>query len=228
MTEVEILQDDVFDLLPELPGGYGQAAVVDYPWEFDTRNGTDRFGHNQLTGEDDLYVLEDNAGLSGVLEHLPRVVEDGGWVFVFADDDTLPEFRGYVEDQDGLDYKRTWIWDRVNFGMGTYGRVQDLRIVTATVGKTDRYVRDRGTVLQAKKTGVDSDYHTAKPVDLYRQMLDAPVLRDGERLLEPFFGTAPGLAVCYERGLDYWGADVSDEAHDRAEERVANTAVTEF
>lgn len=227
MTDVEIVQDDVFDLLPDLPDDYGHTAVVDYPWEFDTQNGTDRFGHNSLTGEDDLYVLEENEGLAAVIEHLPRVVADGGWVFVFADDDTLPEFRGYVESQDGLDYKRTWIWDRVNFGMGYYGRVQDLRIITATVGKSKRYVQSQGTIIQAKKTGVASEYHTAKPAELYRKMLAEPVLADGERLLEPFFGTAPGLAVARERGIDYWGADVSDEAHERATERIIEAAAAD-
>lgn len=221
MADTEILQDDVFSLLGELPESYGHAVVIDYPWEFDTQNGTDRFGSDGLAGgEDELYDLEDNDGLQEILGHLPRVVEDGGWVFVFADDERLPEFRGYVEDQDGLEYHRTWIWDRVNFGMGYYGRVQDLRIITATVGKSKRYVQARGTVLQAKKTGVASEYHTAKPVELYRQLLEPPVLEDGERLLEPFFGTAPGLAVCQERGLDYWGSDISTEAQLRATERI--------
>ncbi len=103
------------------------------------------------------------------------------------------------------------------FTMGCYHRVQHSPILTATVGSTDRYIRGRGTVYRAFKqnrgeVGDDSQYPTGKPVDLYRQLLEPPVLSGGERLIEPFCGHGPGAAIAAERGLSYWGADVSKDA----------------
>ncbi|MFC7193717.1 hypothetical protein ACFQL4_02200 [Halosimplex aquaticum] len=103
-----------------------------------------------------------------MLDALSRVLVDGAWVFVFADDDTVPEFRECVEESP-FTYRRTCVWDREKFGMGYYHRVQHYPILTATNGETDRYIQGRGTVYRALKhdgEASDSDYPTGKPVAL--------------------------------------------------------------
>ena len=222
---------NVFELLPFLEADLGHAAVVDFPWEFNGENGTGRF---QSTGSDrgfEVYQTEENDRLVDVLYELARVLVDGAWLFVFADDDTQPEFREYLEDSP-LTYRRSCVWDREKFGMGYYHRVQHYPILTATNGETDRYVQDRGTVFRAARndfTAVHNDdaYPTSKPVGLYRQMLAEPVLKDGERLLEPFCGTGPGAAVAAERGLDYWGADTNPEAVKQARQELEQARLTQ-
>ena len=84
-------------------------------------------------------------------------------------------------------------------------------------------MRDRGTVFRALKhdgTPSTNDYPTGKPVELYRQMLRPPVLKEGERLLEPFCGSGPGAAIAAERVLDYWGVDANPDAVDQARARL--------
>lgn len=226
----EVVRGDVFDWLPELDGGVRDAAVIDYPWEFDPQNGTNRFGDS--TDADTIYELDydlqDNDRLVDVLREVARVVVDGGWVFVFSDDKTLPEFRAAVEDADALERHRDLAWDREHFAMGYYFRVQHYPIVTATVGKTGRYVQDRGTIIRALKPSGNSktaypfqDYHTSKPPGLYEEMLAPPVLEDGEVLLEPFCGSAPGAAVAADRGLGYLGCDIRAEAVDMAKTQLS-------
>jgi len=226
-----VCRGDVFDLLPSLEDDFAHAAVVDFPWQFNGDNGTGRFESTDGERDFEVYNTEDNGRLAEVLEELERIVVDGGWVFVFADDDTEPEFRECLEDSP-LTYRRTCVWDREKFGMGYYHRVQHYPILTATNGETDRYVQDRGTVFRAARndfTAVYNDdaYPTSKPVELYRQMLAEPVLEDGERLVEPFCGVGPGAAVCAERGLEYWGADLNPDAVEQARVHLEQTRLTE-
>ncbi|PSQ06135.1 hypothetical protein BRC97_07085 [Halobacteriales archaeon QS_6_71_20] len=226
--ETTIRQGDVFELLPSVETDSAHAAIVDYPWQFSAQNGTGRFGNDGSKGFDAFHT-EPHDRLADVLEELSRCLVDGAWVFVFADDDTVPEFREHVVDSP-LTYRRTLAWDREKFGMGTYHRVQHYPILAATNGDTQRYVRDRGTVFRAQAHDGNyptRQYPTGKPVELYRQLLEPPVLQSGERLLEPFAGSAPGAAVASERGLSYWGADTNPEAVDHATDHHQQSRLSE-
>lgn len=223
-----VLHGDAFELLADLDEDSGHAAVVDYPWKFSAQNGTGRFGNDGSRGFD-AYQTEDHDRLREVLEELSRILVDGAWIFLFADDDTEPEFRESLESSP-LTYRRTCVWDREKFGMGYYHRVQHYPILTATNGDTDRYVQDRGTVFRAARNDFvavynDDAYPTSKPVKLYRQMLASPVLEAGERLIEPFCGVGPGASVAAERGLDYWGCDVNSEAVAKARQSLEQQRV---
>jgi DNA modification methylase len=216
---------DGFEALVELDENYGHAAIVDYPWQFQAENGTGRFGEGSVK-DFTAYGTEDHARLATVLDELQTSLVDGAWVFVFADDDTVMEFRELVEDSP-LTYRRTLVWDRKKFGMGTYHRVQHYPIISATNGETERYVKDRGTVFQAFKDDGESahnnDYPTGKPVKLYREMLAPPVLRQDETLLEPFCGAGPGAKVAMERKLGYWGVDTNDTAVREVNDTLSQT-----
>lgn len=231
-TESIVLeQGDAFDALAGLSGSSAHAAVVDYPWTFSEEHGTERFGNQgQTDHEFDAFGTEDHDRLSALLDELNRVLISGAWVFVFADDDVYPEFRRMVGDSP-LTRRRTLVWDRRTIGMGAYFRSRHTFIIPATVGDTGRKVRDRPSVIEAvRQDGAlrENDYPTAKPVELYRQLLAPPVLEDGEKLLEPFCGSGPGAAVAAERDIGYWGCDVSDEAIERTQDRLNQTSMREW
>lgn len=224
LSGIQIEEADAFAGLRDLPDDAFQAAILDYPWKFDTSNGSDRFGHDRGTGESDLYTTATTARLGDVvLPELGRVVKPGGWVFLFADDDVYPDFRRLVEDEESVTRRRTLYWDSDSMGMGYYFRVQGYPVIPATVGDTDRYVQGRPNVIRARQTGVGADYHTQKPVDLYRDLLADPVLAPGESLLEPFGGTCPGAVVAQERDLDYLAFEVHPDALALARDRIAQT-----
>ncbi|WP_276252785.1 hypothetical protein [Halomontanus rarus] len=159
-----------------------------------------------------------------MLAELSRILIDGSWLFAFADDEIQLDVHGLIEDSD-FKRRQTCVWDFEQLSMGAYHRIAHYPILTATVGDTDRQLRSRGTVYRAlRSTGAISVGHerpTSKPIDLYRQMLEPPVLEQGERLLEPFAGTAPGLSVCQERNLRYWGVDIDAEIVEERQQEPA-------
>lgn len=240
MSNIELAEGDAFGSLRELPEDYGSAAVVDYPWQFDTDNNTNRFSQGDASdGESAIYYMEPHSRVSELCELLTHAVEPGGWCFFFGDDEIYPELRSIVEGCEGLTRRQTVFWDRVHFGMGYYHRVQVYPIVAATVGDTERYVQGRGTLYEAEMHGSSADYHTEKPAELYEQLLAEPVLQEGERVLEPFAGTAPGARAADALGMDAWSCEQSDgarvlareklrEEREEREEAAAQVGVTDF
>ncbi|WP_276253607.1 hypothetical protein [Halomontanus rarus] len=225
-TEQEIQQADAFKKLSELPDDHAHAAVVDYPWQFEIQNRSGRYeyrgnprgrgeGDRDPDHEDTMFEMADDEAVTGVLAELSRVLVDGAWIIFMADDRFQDVVRNGMRDVTGTIFRRNWAWTPESMGMGYYGRVDHYPIPVATVGETDRYVSDRPTLFRVPR-GRQTDYPTGKPIKLYRELLESPVIQEGERLLEPFCGSGPGAAVAAERGLSYWGCDVDVDAVEAA------------
>jgi len=226
----DLLQRNAFDALAELPEDYGDCAIVDYPWQFDHQNSNGEFvtaSQDERKARDkrvpDIFEMEPDSRVPELLEELSRVLSNGAWCLLPADDRFQDTLREGVKGSD-LIMRRNWVWTPKSMGMGYYGRINHYPIVAATNGDTDRYVTGRGTLYDIPG-GRNTEYPTEKPVELYRQLLGSPVLREGDTLLEPFCGTAPGGAVAFERGIDYWGCDVADAAMERAEDRFTQSRI---
>lgn len=211
---------DAFEALGNLQTESAHAAVLDYPWEFGDRPGAE----NNTQPED--WEMADNGRFPEALRSVVDVLVDGAWLFVFADDDVLPEFREAVED--AANYRKTLIWDTKRIGLGHYFRSRHGYIVAATKGDTDRHVTDVPTVLEAaapqREPGRSDTYPTEKPASLVEEFL-APVVQRGELVIEPFCGSAPALEAAKSLDLRYWGADVSPDALRRARRREGQTTL---
>lgn len=237
MSEV-VYHGDAFELLGELVEDSAHAAVIDYPWEFSAQNGTGRFeyrrnagrtrgeGVRDLSTDDAMFDMESDGRIAELLDGLSRVLVDGAWAFFMADDRFQDTVRAAIRES-SFTLRRNWAWTPEKMGMGYYGRVNHYPIPVATNGETERYIQDRGTLFSVPN-GRDVEYPTGKPVGLYRALLAAPAIEDGERLLEPFCGSGPGAAVAAERGLGYWGCDVDVDAVELARKRLAQTSVEDW
>ncbi|GGL57828.1 DNA methyltransferase [Halocalculus aciditolerans] len=213
---------DAFEAVRGLKADSAQAAVVDYPWTFANET---RPGAAEKSRPDDWQMVS-NDRLPAFLEALRPALEPGSWVFVFADDDVLPAFRRAVEE--AFTFRKTLIWDCERIGLGHYYRSEHGYLVGGTVGETDRYAQSTGTVFEAvepaRQPGRADTYPTEKPASLLRDVLE-PVLSPGERVLEPFCGSAPTLEAARDLGLHYWGVDVSEAAIERARRRGGQTVL---
>ena len=222
-----VTEGDAWELLSEVPDDYGHCAVIDYPWYFDRRNGSNRFGYESDDDDDVIFASPDEGRFQDLCDELVRVLVDGAWVLAFADDRFQDPVRDTFRATRGLTFRRNWAWTPETIGMGYYGRVNHYPIPTATVGPTERYVKDRGTLYQCPG-GRQTSYPTGKPVRLYEDMLQPPVLRSGERVLEPFCGFGPAAAVAVARDCAYWGCDINGEAIETVADRLESRSFAEF
>lgn len=227
----EFVEGDAFEELESLPPESAHCAVVDYPWNFDIRNGSGRFEfraraedtrENIREDDDHMYRMEEDDRVPELLNLLTDVLVDGAWIMFFADDRFQDPVRRAMKDNEELIFRRNWAWSPNQFGMGYYGRITHYPIPVATKGETERYVRDRGTLYKVDG-GRNTEYATGKPMSLYRDLLREPVLRKDETLLEPFCGSAPGAYVARERDLGYWGCDIDPESFEDREKDVERT-----
>lgn len=212
-------QGDAFELLAELPEDFAHAALIDYPWDFSYSNRTDRFDYDSTSKENPLFDYPSEERVDELFEEVSRVLVDGGYVICFADDEFQDRVRSEMRACSGFTFRRNWVWSDLTMRMGYYGRVSHYPIPVATVGETERYVKNRGTFYYV---GMDTctSYPTAKPWKLAWQLLYEPVLQSGDRLLEPFCGSGPGAVVANIRDLDYWGCDVDSKAVKLTQERL--------
>jgi hypothetical protein len=168
-TNQSVVHADAFEALGDLPDDHAHAAVVDYPWEFDYENGTNRMGYDRKEhaedGETPMFEMAEDEVLSVLLAELERVLVDGAWLFCFADDRFQDVVRDSLRDADQFVFRRNWAWTPNRMGMGYYGRVSHYPIPAATNGETERYVQDRGTLVSVDGRA-ESEYSTAKPVGL--------------------------------------------------------------
>lgn len=216
---IELVESDAFEALSDIRSSSAHCAIIDYPWEFDSRNGSQRFGYDD-DEKPDFYQTESIDKIDILFDEIRRVLVKGAWVLCFADDIVQDDIRAALKRN--FTFRRNWAWSTDNIGMGYYGRVNHYPIPVATNGETDRLVRDRPTLYQIGPTTQKTSYHSEKPVKLYRKLLEEPVLRSGERLIEPFCGSGPGAQVARERFRDdihYWGCDINPEAIRMAEAR---------
>lgn len=237
MATHEIVCGDVFDVLPLKDSNSYHAAIVDYPWEMNikTSKGDMEFrnaprgankGCRDKNSDDVMFNMESDDRLEELFNFLSDVIVEGGYIICFADDQFQDVVRQSMKDSD-LIFRRNWAWKPNQFGMGYYGRVNHYPIPVATNGETDRYVQDRGTLYECNQRN-ENEYPTSKPISLYRSLLSSPVLEAGESLLEPFCGTAPGLAIAKEREIDYLGIDINSDAVDVAQSRYEQQTLEKY
>lgn len=235
-SPLAIEHGDAFDALAGLPDGHAHAALIDYPWRFESKRDSGRVAPRGAPSRDSqasrdrdsseaMYRMEPTDRLGELFGELSRVLVDGAWVLCFADDRFQEPLRSALRESP-LTLRRNWAWSPDQIGMGHYGRVDHYPIPTATNGQTERWIRGRGTLYDGYSRV--SEFQTGKPVALARDLLAEPVLVDGERLLEPFCGSGPGAAVAAERGLGYWGCDIDADAVERARARLAQTSIGEW
>lgn len=238
MSTHELVCGDVFDVLPQHDDNSFHAAIIDYPWEINIKTGKGDVefrnaprgadeGCRDKDGDDVMFDLEGGDKLHTLFEEISRIVVDGGYIICFADDQFQDPLREAIKNNDTLILRRNWIWHTKRIGMGYYGRVNHYPLPIATNGETNRHITDRGTVYTTSERN-ENDYPTSKPISLYRKLLSPPVLEAGEALLEPFCGTAPGLAIAKERGLKYLGIDSNTEAITQAESHYNQQSLSSF
>jgi len=253
MGDMEILEQmdgpyGLFYLKPDI----FDAAVLDLPYPFDRTGGTTARCQNWFPafngwkGEnwEDAYddpTLEENdqeafwRWFHVLMHEVIRTCRDGSYIILFTTEENMERIKKEIKrtpsDTHHLyetEYRRAWVWDKKNFGMGYYGRVQHEFMMVFTLGTPNTYVQSHGTIFRHKK--VNSDFPTEKPVSLFKEML--PLIIDDDkdpdevRICDATCGSGPVLKAAKDLGYGYCGFDIWDEAIEKTKEKLRQKTIS--
>ncbi len=211
-----IIEGDAWKVLPTFPDDHFDQIITDPPYsavDKQMQTGTTR-SRNQKGGWD--FKTRDLD--EEIMRELYRVLKPGGHMFVFmpaAGRTMYGDTADYNEKQRqlmmkaGFWYNRTWIWDKVQIGMGYYGRARHELIFFCSKGKPDNkggfkrkpnpqhYVHD---VLVASRPSPSKKKHqTEKPIEIVADILQFGS-EEGDLILDPFAGGLGLAEACLKTG----------------------------
>lgn len=207
-------QGDCLEVMRRLETASFDAVVTDPPFSSGTRReaakgvrksmtrGTEDaawFGSDSLTTDGFVWLLRSCA------VEWQRLLKPGGHALVFIDWRMLPALAAAIESAD-LRKVGVLVWDKTYFGMGSCFRNQHEMILHFTKGVGNPpHRRDVGNVLSFKPIR-NGDHPTEKPVPLMRELLSV-ICKPGDRILDPFAGSAATLVAGVEQGLEVVGIE---------------------
>tara|TARA_B100001778_G_C18598710_1_gene636096 strand:+ start:1455 stop:2342 length:888 start_codon:yes stop_codon:yes gene_type:complete len=211
-----ILEGDAWETLPTFPDNHFDAIITDPPYsalDKQMQTGTAR-ERNRRGGWDFQTRDIDNE----LLNELYRVLKPGGHMFVFmpaAGRSMHGDIADYNEQQRqltmgaGFRYNRTWIWDKVQIGMGYYGRARHELIFFYSKGKPynmggfkrkpnpQHYIHD--VLVASRPSHRKKKHQTEKPIEILADMLQFST-DEGDIVLDPFAGGLGLAEACLKTG----------------------------
>ena len=136
------------------------------------------------------------------IHNLPveRIAKDDSWLYLWIIDSLLPICLETV-NQWGFTYKKSFVWDKQNMGLGVYNRGQHEQLLMAKRGKPLMPALDAlaPSVLSCKRGG-----HSVKPLQ-FKRMIERQ--HPDTSKIELFARPIP-IFKGLDDGWDYWGNEV--------------------
>jgi DNA modification methylase len=156
-----------------------------------------------------------------------RVLGDGCGLICFSRWDTQEVFRVAIEAA-GFAVKGQLMWDRDYHGMGdltgSFAPQHDV-MWFATKGDFGFHsVRPKSVMRVARLSGESLQHPNEKPVALMSQCI-APLVREGDIVLDPFMGSGTTLCAAKRSGRQAIGIEIEERYCEIAAKRLAQGAL---
>ncbi len=83
------------------------------------------------------------------------------------------------------------------------------------------YDLSRGQAIQENNIGLDKFHPTAKPISLYKWLIDK-YAKDGDKILDTHLGSGSIAIACHEYGFELTACELDTEYYEKAVERIKN------
>lgn len=225
---VALYEGDAIELVDDLSPGVVDLVVTDPPYSSGARRDSERSVRgSMLRGVEDGDWFASDAMTTRGFSYFMRSLFlrlrvkliPGAHLYVFSDWRQEANTIDVLESS-GYRVNRSLVWAKTHFGMGSYWRNQDERIVFASNGQpTPMLRRDRGTVLTAANVSPQKRVHpTEKPADLLERIVDAA---PGGVVLDPFCGSGATLLAARKCGRKSIGFEINPSHVDTAAKRLS-------
>jgi DNA modification methylase len=164
-----------------------------------------------------------------MLESIEPAMMPDSHVMLFCDKKLEPEFRQLLLEA-GYEYKDSLIWDKGDCGRPIPNQAfrRHERILWFTKGKPQltASISDVLCFPRSNRSGnaPDTSHLTPKPVALLSELINAATVA-GERVVDPFAGSASTLVAAKELGRGYFGVEMNPDWHAEGMARLLRAEV---
>ncbi|EGQ7781438.1 TPA: site-specific DNA-methyltransferase [Vibrio parahaemolyticus] len=215
---MNLSQDDAVNWLSMLDSASVDLLITDPPYESLEKHrkiGTTTRLKVSKSSSNQWFEIFPNARFEELLREVYRVLKKNAHFYLFCDQETMFVIKPIAEKV-GFKFWKPIIWDKVSIGMGYHYRARHEYILFFEKGKRKLNDLSIPDILTHKR--VYRGYPTEKPVSLL-EVLVAQSSRDGELVVDPFFGSGSTLVAAKNLNRRFKGNDISSSAHEHIRQR---------
>ena len=164
-----------------------------------------------------------NESLPALMRAMYRVLAPNRHCYVMCDQETLFHLRPAAE-QAGFKWWKAIIWDKMSIGMGYHYRARHELITFMEKGK--RRLNDLSVPDVLAIPRVRGKYPAQKPAALM-EILIKQSTKEGEHVVDPFFGSGSTLVAAQRNRRRTSGCDIAPAAHEWLRMRLSNGSAQE-
>ncbi|EGQ9111994.1 MULTISPECIES: DNA-methyltransferase [Vibrio] len=215
---MNLSQDDAVNWLSMLDSASVDLLITDPPYESLEKHrkiGTTTRLKVSKSSSNQWFEIFPNARFEELLREVYRVLKKNAHFYLFCDQETMFVIKPIAEKV-GFKFWKPIIWDKVSIGMGYHYRARHEYILFFEKGKRKLNDLSIPDILTHKR--VYRGYPTEKPVSLL-EVLVAQSSREGELVVDPFFGSGSTLVAAKNLNRQCEGNDISSSAHEHIRQR---------
>ena len=215
---MNLSQDDAVNWLSMLDSASVDLLITDPPYESLEKHrkiGTTTRLKVSKSSSNQWFEIFPNARFEELLREVYRVLKKNAHFYLFCDQETMFVIKPIAEKV-GFKFWKPIIWDKVSIGMGYHYRARHEYILFFEKGKRKLNDLSIPDILTHKR--VYRGYPTEKPVSLL-EVLVAQSSREGELVVDPFFGSGSTLVAAKNLNRQFKGNDISSSAHEHIRQR---------
>ncbi|BDP35861.1 site-specific DNA-methyltransferase [Vibrio parahaemolyticus] len=216
---MNLSQDDAVNWLSMLDSASVDLLITDPPYESLEKHrkiGTTTRLKVSKSSSNQWFEIFPNARFEELLREVYRVLKKNAHFYLFCDQETMFVIKPIAEKV-GFRFWKPIIWDKVSIGMGYHYRARHEYILFFEKGKRKLNDLSIPDILTHKR--VYRGYPTEKPVSLL-EVLVAQSSREGELVVDPFFGSGSTLVAAKNLNRQCKGNDISSSAHEHIRQRM--------
>lgn len=216
---MNLSQDDAVNWLSMLDSASVDLLITDPPYESLEKHrkiGTTTRLKVSKSSSNQWFEIFPNARFEELLREVYRVLKKNAHFYLFCDQETMFVIKPIAE-KIGFKFWKPIVWDKVSIGMGYHYRARHEYILFFEKGKRKLNDLSIPDILTHKR--VYRGYPTEKPVSLL-EVLVAQSSREGELVVDPFFGSGSTLVAAKNLNRQFKGNDISSSAHEHIRQRM--------
>lgn len=214
-----IINGDCLDAengIPSLPDNYYDIAIVDPPYGIDFQSSW------RIESQRHKKIANDKEPFVDWLAPLYPKMKEGGRLFIFYRWDVMEKFIFAARE---AGFKPIWdmVWDKVIHGMGDLKAAPGPRhepFMYFTKGRYEFKGNRPVTVYKTPRVAAEKMIHpNEKPVLLYEALIRDFASR-GERMIDPFVGSAASAEAAARMKLEFKGWEIDSDYYLKADNRM--------